>query len=109
MKGFYFDKNKGMINYHSFMTVLYIASKSDISKKLDHLFDIYFVNPLKNESDMILKDKGYYFILKAHLAVVNYSIICGCNKIKNEIQRNEHIKYREIKKQVHTLIESIYF
>ena len=82
--GFFYDSKHGMINFHSLMTVLYIASSSKQDEKLEFLFDLYFTHNFDNE-DMIIRDHAYYFILKAHLAVINYSMICGFQKVQNVI------------------------
>jgi len=51
---------------------------------LEHLFEIYFRKNF-GDKEMIIRDHAYYFILKANLAVVNYSMICGFKKVKNVV------------------------
>ena len=89
------------------MTVLYIASNSKQDEKLEHLFEIYFRKNF-GDKEMIIRDHAYYFILKANLAVVNYSMICGFKKVKNVVQRKEYFKDREIKQTVMEIMETIY-
>jgi hypothetical protein len=88
--------------------VLIIASNSKDDVKYDALLKVCFNEIFKN-SDILSKNTVYTFLLKLHIAVIDYSFIVGHNsEIKSAKDRKQYYSDFEIKKTVIAIIEKIF-